>query len=330
MRTSEQNDLAVMLSGWLADHTDLDDARGERVAPAPLAGVAALGLLDMLMPGEGGSMSDLVLVQQMFAAASASAPAAASALARGLLAEHGVDAPGTVLPVCPPAGVAPVTVVRTGSQWRATGRVDVVAWCEGPEGLVVPAVDVDGRTYLLEIDPEEVEVRPRKTLDLSRAFVLVAMQGARPRAVHESDRTADLDDAVTLLCIADALGGAGRALDLTLEHVRTRTQFGQVVGSFQAVKHHCASMRVDLASAAAALRAAVESWGTPGSARATASAAAHALPACSRVASLALQLHGGMGFTWEHDLHLHLRRVKTDELLAGSPRAHTDRLVSLL
>jgi alkylation response protein AidB-like acyl-CoA dehydrogenase len=118
---------------------------------------------------------------------------------------------------------------------------------------------------------------------------------------------------------------------MTLEHVRVREQFGRAVGSFQAVKHHCANMAVDLELSRASVLSAMRALdGADAAERAVAvsAAASHAGEACSRIAGLALQLHGGMGFTWEQRVHVFLRRIKTDELLAGTPRWHRERLLN--
>jgi alkylation response protein AidB-like acyl-CoA dehydrogenase len=120
---------------------------------------------------------------------------------------------------------------------------------------------------------------------------------------------------------------------MTVRYVGERRQFGRAVGSFQAVKHHCATMALDVECARGAVRAAAQALGAddPAARRAqVSSAVSFAGEACSRAAGTALQLHGGMGFTWEHDLHLLLRRVKTGELLGGSPRHHRSRLFDLM
>jgi alkylation response protein AidB-like acyl-CoA dehydrogenase len=128
----------------------------------------------------------------------------------------------------------------------------------------------------------------------------------------------------------DALGAAARLLEMTVSYAGQREQFGAPIGSFQAVKHHCADMvlaveasRASLWAAALALDTASDSART----RAASAAAAYAKSAAARVAGTALQVHGGIGFTWEHDLHLFLRRIKVDEAFDGTVAEHRAALV---
>ncbi|WP_223178761.1 acyl-CoA dehydrogenase family protein [Streptomyces boluensis] len=131
------------------------------------------------------------------------------------------------------------------------------------------------------------------------------------------------------LLAADAVGGARQCLDDAVAHVKVREQFGRTVGTFQAVKHHCANMlvEVELATAAvwdAARAADDEAAGSRQFELAAAVAAALAAPAYSHNARLNIQLHGGIGFTWEHDAHLLLRRATAVEALFGPAEAAAD------
>ena len=139
------------------------------------------------------------------------------------------------------------------------------------------------------------------------------------------------DDGAVLTC-ADALGAGERLLAMTVEYAKVRVQFGRAIGSFQAVKHKCATMRMQLQGARAATyyAAMAADAGAPDASRAASVAKAYVSEAMSRLAGEALQIHGGIGFTWEHDLHLYLRRIKVDEVLFGEPRTHQERLCTLL
>jgi alkylation response protein AidB-like acyl-CoA dehydrogenase len=188
--------------------------------------------------------------------------------------------------------------------------------------------------WLLVVGPDgqrlhdRFEVRRQRTLDLTRPFFAVTPAGGRPVA---GDQQRTLDEAAVLTA-ADALGAGRRLLDLTVEYVKVRTQFGRVIGSFQAVKHKCATMRIALhgAQAAVAYAAMALDAGAPDASRAASAAKAYTCEAMSELAGEALQLHGGIGFTWEHDLHLLLRRIKTDEVLFGDIATHQARLCDLL
>jgi alkylation response protein AidB-like acyl-CoA dehydrogenase len=134
---------------------------------------------------------------------------------------------------------------------------------------------------------------------------------------------------------AELLGVAQRALDLAVAYAKGRVQFGRPIGSFQAVKHRCADMLVDVEGMRSAVYWAAWTLGDADSAddeRAIAASAAKAWcsDAGSRVVASALQVHGGIGFTWEHDLHLYLKRAHLDAVAfgdAGHHRAHLARLL---
>jgi alkylation response protein AidB-like acyl-CoA dehydrogenase len=142
---------------------------------------------------------------------------------------------------------------------------------------------------------------------------------------------ARLRDALAVHRAVDALGAAARLLDMTVSYAGQREQFGAPIGSFQAVKHHCADMVVAVEASRAALWAAALALDTASGAarsRAASASAAYAKSAAARVAGTALQVHGGIGFTWEHDLHLFLRRIKVDEAFNGTVAEHRAALVT--
>ncbi|MDQ1478376.1 MAG: hypothetical protein QOE62_3605, partial [Actinomycetota bacterium] len=131
---------------------------------------------------------------------------------------------------------------------------------------------------------------------------------------------------------ADLLGSATRALDMSVEYAKDRVQFGRPIGSFQAVKHRCADMLVDVEG----MRSTVywAAWcigaGDPDASVAASTAKIWCGDASKRVMASALQVHGGIGFTWEHDLHFFLKRAQLDQLAFGDASAHRERLAALL
>lgn len=140
-----------------------------------------------------------------------------------------------------------------------------------------------------------------------------------------------LDRVLTIGIVAaacDAAGVAERTLEMTAAYARERTQFGKPIGSFQAVKHHCANMAINVeASRAACTAAAAELDDDSASCTTTASiTASYVGPACSEACALGMRVHGGIGFTWEHDMHLLMKRAKLDEVLFGRPSWHRRRL----
>jgi alkylation response protein AidB-like acyl-CoA dehydrogenase len=131
---------------------------------------------------------------------------------------------------------------------------------------------------------------------------------------------------------ADAVGGMAQALALTVDLVRNREQFGRPVGSFQAVKHHCANMLILLETARAATRRAVAAMTTGGAEELEwcAIAKSYVGDAYVELTRLALQCHGGVGFTWDFDVHLYLKRARLSQQLYGNPVLHRARLARLL
>jgi alkylation response protein AidB-like acyl-CoA dehydrogenase len=194
----------------------------------------------------------------------------------------------------------------------------------------------DGRRVAAYVPAESpgVTVHSLDTLDLTRNWTTVELDvevAEDQWSVIEGGDADQIVDALALYRMVDALGAADRLLDQTVEYAVARTQFGQAIGSFQAIKHHCANMAVAVESSRAAVwAAAVALDGSDADERrkAVSAAAAHAGPATSEAAQLALQVHGGIGFTWEHDLHLLLRRIKVDEALDGSTAYHRRRLIT--
>ncbi|MFD7205473.1 acyl-CoA dehydrogenase family protein [Streptomyces sp. NPDC059893] len=191
-------------------------------------------------------------------------------------------------------------------------------------------------SFLVDRAAPGVTVRRQRSLDLTRTSYEVRLDGVRvpaerrlgggPGAVQRL-----LDDA-SVLVAADTLGVMDRLLDMTVSYMKVRVQFGQPLGSFQAVKHACASMAVAVQGtrAATAYAAMAADAGSSDAARAACVAASYASAAAGEVAGSALQLHGGIGFTWEHELHLYLRRAKTDAVLYGDASVHRDRLCTLI
>jgi alkylation response protein AidB-like acyl-CoA dehydrogenase len=141
-----------------------------------------------------------------------------------------------------------------------------------------------------------------------------------------------LADAAAVLSAADSLGVGERLLEMTVSYVKVREQFGRPLGSFQSVKHKLADMLTTLKGARAATYYAAMALDAGVTDASTAASVAKAFTAegVAALAGEALQTHGGIGFTWEHDLHLYLRRAKVNEMLYGAPVEHYERLAALL
>jgi alkylation response protein AidB-like acyl-CoA dehydrogenase len=139
-------------------------------------------------------------------------------------------------------------------------------------------------------------------------------------------------DLATSALAAELVGGMQRTLDLTVEYAKTRKQFGKPIGSFQAVQHQCADMYLETESARSA--AYYAAWAlqenSPDAAAAVSIAKLYASDAARTVGNRGIQVHGGMGFTWENDLHLYYRRAKASETMLGDASFHRERLARLV
>jgi alkylation response protein AidB-like acyl-CoA dehydrogenase len=232
-------------------------------------------------------------------------------------------------------GDEPISATREKSGWRLTGSARRVPSDGYVAGALVVAVDAaSGRRLVLEVDQlSGVGITPVATMDHwcghSRLdFHHVFVDQERELG---PDTSAFLVDLGALGCSAEALGAAEALLEMSVRHVATREQFGRPIGSFQAVKHHCANMllRVEAMRAAVAEAAlALESEESPAASLAVSVAKSYASSAAREVAETALQLHGGMGFTWEHPLHRYLKRVLRLSVAYGGTRWHRARLAA--
>jgi alkylation response protein AidB-like acyl-CoA dehydrogenase len=318
-RTPEGQALADMVRSWLTREDPVPVLRARLEAGASpfartdLRRAADAGLLGLLLHDAGGTIADLAVVVEETGRSLSPLPLAELAVAARLLEERD-DARA--------AAVADGTAV-----WLPVVAVGApVPGLPEADGVVVDAgaLAVD-ESFARVPGSSPVRVVRRRLLDLSRSW-----GSLEPGPGALSSRA--VADVLALLRVVDAVGAADRLLELTIRHVSEREQFGRPVGSFQAVKHQAADMGLQVAAAQAVTReaAAAFSWTDPDShARPLAAACAYAGAAAARTASTALQLHGGMGFTWEHDVHLLLRRAKTDELLDGTPAEHARRLVTV-
>jgi len=198
-------------------------------------------------------------------------------------------------------------------------RVERVAFVlPGPELAVVDAADLTDERFVATVDYS----RRLFTLDL-------AALTARPLATDAY--AAWLDRSYACLA-AEMVGTARRIFDMTLSYAKERKQFDVPIGSFQAIQHRLADMALALERATAAVHyAAMTIDGDhPERARASHVAKAAAGEAARRILKDGIQIHGGIGYTWEHDLHLYLRRATADEYLFGTTGWHLDRLADLL
>jgi alkylation response protein AidB-like acyl-CoA dehydrogenase len=241
-----------------------------------------------------------------------------------------------------------VVARQTDSGWVLTGRPDPVVFGPVADVVIVPAQvegsQIDGlggrQLFLLEHPPESSKVA-QQAMDVTRSLAWLELD-ASPAALLTEVSTTDGDsssvsfdslvDRAAVAVSAEMLGAAQCVLDMTVQYAKDRVQFGRPIGSFQAIKHRCADMLVDVEGMRSAVYYAA--WciaaDTPDASSAASAAKIWCSEAASRVMASGLQVHGGIGFTWEHDMHLFVKRSQLDQVSFGESSWHHDRLAVIL
>src|SRR4051794_33799616 len=221
------------------------------------------------------------------------------------------------------------TATPDGDSWRIDGRKSFVLDGAVADTLLVVANTTDGvGVFELETGGDGVTATAVTTMDLTRKLATVELTAAPARLVGTvAAAGAALEtmlDHTRIALAADALGGTGRVLDQAVAYSKTREQFGRPIGSFQAVKHKCASMLVNLESSRAAVHYALWAAATeqPDAPVVAALVKAHCIDTYLEAAGENIQIHGGIGFTWEHSAHLFLKRAKSAQALLGGSDFH--------
>ncbi|MGW2343843.1 acyl-CoA dehydrogenase [Streptomyces sp. NPDC001661] len=350
--TQEQRELADAVRGWIARAVPPDEVRKLLDAPAAPGrrpsywdGVAGQGLLGVHLPesygGGGGTLLDLAVVVEEAGRAALPGPFVGGVLAAEVLRRAGWRELARGL----------AEGERIGAVAFGPGGLSAVA---GPDGLVLDGVappvltgadadllvlaaeSADGVVWFaVDAETAGLTVRAHESGDPTRPTAEVTAAGA----VVPADRILDVDgtlvrDLAGVLLAADACGTAAWALHAAAEHAKVREQFGRPIGQFQGVKHLCADMLVRVEQAAAlgwdAARALEEGEGDEDVRGLVAAlAAGSALDAAYSCAKDCIQVLGGIGFTWEHDAHLYLRRAVVARQLLGAGDAHRLRAVRL-
>jgi alkylation response protein AidB-like acyl-CoA dehydrogenase len=220
--------------------------------------------------------------------------------------------------------------------WRLNGSSAFVTDGMIADLILVPATTDEGISlFALDRDAVGVERRPMSALDLTRPLAQITCSNAPGRLIGAAGGAEPVlrsgrDRAIACLA-AEQAGGARRCLDMAVEYAKTRIQFGRPIGSFQAIKHKCANILLQTETAQSA--AYYANWAVaedPDEVQlAVALAGACCADAYFAAAAENVQIHGGIGFTWEHEAHLFFRRAKSCQLLFGSPDSFRDRLAGL-
>jgi alkylation response protein AidB-like acyl-CoA dehydrogenase len=245
------------------------------------------------------------------------------------------------------SGVDAITVTcrRDASGWSVAGRKVAVLDAQNADLLLVAAREPGSAgaagVSLLAVrsDAPGLAVKPTDGLDLTRKLACVELHDAPATPLGDAGAAAPaLARALDLAAIgvaAECTGAAGRCLESAVAYAKSRIQFGRPIGAFQAIKHKAAEVMLELESARSA---AYWSWWVAAQAETSAAELAEAASiakgscneALSRAAAENVQIHGGIGFTWEFDCHLYYRRAKVAELLFGDPTWHRARLAERL
>jgi alkylation response protein AidB-like acyl-CoA dehydrogenase len=235
------------------------------------------------------------------------------------------DAVGCVAATPGPTGL---TVAGSGGQVTLSGRTPPVAYAPSADVAVVLA---EGGVYGVDLRTEG-RPSPLSAMDRTRELGVLAFDGTPARFLGGEDAAALLVDRSATLASAEMLGAADHVLALTVQYAKDRVQFGKPIGSFQAVKHMLADALVDVEGMRSTVYYAAWCAAAGDAERSLAASMAKAWcsDASRRVMAAGLQVHGGIGFTWEHEMHLYLKRAQLDQVSYGDAAAHRDRVATLL
>ena len=350
--TSDQQDLAEAVAGFTARHAALAATRGaaDKIAAGqPQPSWQALvdqGLHAIHLPewagGDGAGLVELAVVLEQAAFGLFPGPLLPTAFAGQLIAEHAPEPLGRrLLPELVSGATAASAVtaaglraVKSGSQWRVTGESAPVLGAASARILVLGAATGAGTVWFV-IDGgqrDDAEVVPAEHVDLTRDVARVRLDDLPVSAGQvlavDLDRVRDLAAA---LFAAEAAGVARWCQDSGLAYAKVREQFGTAIGSFQAIKHKCARLfaRSELITAAAWDAAVAHGQDREQFALAAAAAAVVTGPGAVDLALETVTLFGGIGYTWEHDVHLYWRRAMSLQSLLGPRGAWQRRLAGL-
>jgi alkylation response protein AidB-like acyl-CoA dehydrogenase len=306
--------------------------------------VIGLGLAGLLVPeelgGPGLGLLEAALVSEMLGYHAAPGPIVAHLLAVTAIARSGNAALAEEhLPAMlagEKVGALAVDERMLPDEWTATladghlsGSFPLVPGA-GHAGLLVVGVAGPGLA-LAAVESPGVEVRPVDSADLTRRVATVTLRDAPAVPLGDAALARELFASALVLTAADALGGAQSCLDMSVAYAKERRQFGVPIGQFQAVKHQLADVALAVEPARALLWYAAYACdsGADDADFAAAHAKAHLSTCFTDAARRAVQVHGGIGYTWELGLHLWVRRALFDHAYLGSPSLHRERALQL-
>ncbi len=319
--------------------------------PALWRGLAEMGIPGLVVPpaygGSGMELLDAALAAEVLGWCCTPGPFLGSAMATVALVESAsTEACRRWLPGIASGDALVTFALGEGlGEWDATrltskvvdgqlsGEKPLVPYGEVADAIVVASQDADGPgLWVVERGAPGLSSTPLRVFDMTRRVSMVAFDKTPAAKIasgrHATDRARD---AGLVLVAADAFGGAARCIDMTVKYSLTREQFGQPIGAFQGVKHQLADLACDLEPSRSLWWYAAHAFDhiTDKSERHAAIAKAHMTDLYDRVTRYAIELHGGIGFTWEFDLHLWWRRAVFDRAFLGEAAYHRERAATL-
>jgi alkylation response protein AidB-like acyl-CoA dehydrogenase len=265
-----------------------------------------------------------------------------------VLAGSVLDAVGTpghkekyLAPICQGEVRSTVAILEAGASWnprdvqlsavngKLTGEKFFVSDAAVADFLIVIARN---GVFVVDSKARGLKISPMSGMDLTRKLYVVEFSNTPADELGSSANLARAFDIATAALAAELVGGMQRTLDVTIEYAKTRKQFGKPIGMFQAVQHQCADMYLETESSRSAVYYA--GWALEENSSDAATAVSIAKMYCSdaarTVGNRGIQIHGGMGFTWENDLHLYYRRAKASETAFGDATFHRERIASMV
>ena len=352
--TSERAELAALLRGLFEKHATDADLRRAMESPAGYDDDLwrllsdEVGLPGLIVPeeygGAGAGPAELAVVMVELGRSLASVPYLSTSVlgVRALVLSQEAEICARWLPGVAdgtariavvladerrPSAEVSLTAIETGSGWTVSGVASHVLDGAAAQAVITAARHGDGVSlFLVETEHAGVRANERRTSDQTRRLASVSFDAAPARLLAEDGPAVlgRLIDEASAALAHEQVGGAAAALDMAVDYARTRHQFGRPIGSFQAVKHRCADMLVRLEGARSAAWAATRAV----------TSQSDDLPLVATIARLAwgdayvtnasdnVQVHGGIGFTWEHPAHLHVKRSRGSAVLLGSSAEH--------
>ncbi len=350
--SEEQEILQETVAGWVENECPVTRVRelfdGDEGYPDALwSGLAELGIAGLLVPeaygGAGLEMVDLALVAEVLGRGAVPGPFFGHSLACAALVAGGSDAQKERwLPKLASGEIVGGVALAEGEggwlpdAWRAElrdgrirGQKSWSPYASRADLLVVGATG--GALVLVERGAEGVKTSPVDSLDRTRRLDDVVLESAPCEPLADARTAGRVRDAGLVLLAADAFGGATRLLDLSVAYAKDREQFGVTIAHFQSVKHRLAEMAVEIEPARGLYWWAAHAWDAlpQQSERAAAVAKAHLTDRFLAVAREAVEIHGGIGFTWECDVQFWFKRAMFDRVVLGDPGLHRERAAQL-